>query len=649
MLRKSLFLIALLSATTAMAAAQNFLLDIDNTQAIPVGPLVNGVANISTGTDSQGNLYVLANGLVQGPYVYTIGPQPLGPLSYLVKLNPAGAVLYQNTLPSLAVAMVVDPAGNVYLAGGNSIEKLGPDGKTVLYNTVIGGPSLGAAAMALDSTGRVYATGSVGAGDLPATPGAFQQTAQTASGFVVRLNAAGGIDYATYLGVAVNNPYGIAVDSSGSAVVMWSTQSTDFPATPGAYLASGLSMLARLTPDGSGLIYSTFAGGPLDTAYYVAVDSAGNAVVALSDRPGYSASVVRFNTEGTGVAFSKTFPIIGPGGLAVDASGNTYVYNPVFSYTGNYPVKNSLSACGTGTALTVIDSSGAIVQSTYLPGGQSPIGIHVLPDSTVDLFGMPSTGGLLSMIQLSQNPQAQTVQLACFGNAGSYDDAVISPGEIVSLFGSGLGPAAGTQPQIDIASGFPTKVADVQVTFNGTPGPLLYVQDGQINAIAPWSLGAGQQVQVCVVYNGSTTNCLNADVETSHPGVFMVTPALAAALNQDGTLNSASNPAKVGSVVSIFATGLGAIDPPQRDGSIVGFPLPANDLPVSMYTISPTGGSPIPITVLYAGPAPGEVAGVSQINFTVDANVGGPYETFVAVGLPDNQVVTNGFSIYVAQ
>jgi uncharacterized protein (TIGR03437 family) len=563
-----------------------------------------------------------------------------------VKLNSAGTVLYQNTLPSLAVAMVVDPAGNVYLAGGNSVEKLGPDGKTVLYNTVIGGPSLGAADMALDSTGRVYVSGAVGAGDLPATPGAFRQTAQSASGFVVRLNAAGGIDYATYLGVAVNNPYGIAVDSSGSAVVMWTTQSTDFPATPGAYLTSGLSMLARLTPDGSGLIYSTFTGGLFDTAEYVAVDIAGNAVVALSNRPGYSGSVVRFNPQGTGVTYSKTFPIVGPGGLAVDSSGNAYVYNPVNA--GNYPVKNSLSACGTGAALTVIDSSGAILQSTYLPGGQSTLGINVLPDSTVDLFGVPSTGALLSMMQLSQNPQAPIVQLACYGNAGSYYNSAISPGDVVSLFGSGLGPAAGTQPQIDIASGFPTKVADVQVTFNGIPSPLLYVQDSQINAIVPWSLEAGQQAQICVVYNGSATNCLNAVVASSDPGVFMVTPVFAAALNQDGTLNSASNPAKVGTVASIFATGLGAIDPPQPDGAIIGLPLPANVLPVSMYTISSTGGSPVPITVLYAGPAPGEVAGVSQINFTVDANLGGPYETFVAVGLPGNPVATNGFSIYVA-
>jgi len=651
MFRKALLLLALLSAAAAMAVAQNFLLDIDYAQAIPTGSLL-GVAAVTSGTDSQGNLYVLEAGTVPGPYMPTIGPQPTVPTSYLVKLNPVATVLYQTMLPSPFIAMAVDPAGNVYLTAGNSVEKLGPDGTTVLYSTVIGGSSMGAFAIALDPTGRAYVTGSVNPGDLPAAPGAFQQATQnvgTPQGFVVRLNPAGGIDYATYLGVSVNNPYGIAVDPSGSAFVIWTTLSPDFPATPGAYLTSGLSMLARLAPDGSALIYSTFTGGPFDTAEYVAVDSAGNAVVALSDRPGFNAAVTRFNPQGTGVTYSKTFPSVGPGGLALDGSGNAYVYNPVHSNTGNYPVKNSLSTCGTGSALTVIDSSGAILQSTYLPGGQTPIGIGVSSNSTVDLFGVPTTSGHLGMIHLSQNPQAQTVQLACVGNAASYDDTAISPGEIVSLFGSGLGPAVGAEPQVNTSTGFPNKIANVQVTFNGTPGPMLYAQDSQINAIVPWSLRAGQQAQVCVVYNGSPTNCLNADVAASHPGVFTGATDIAAALNQDGTINSPSNPAKVGSAVSIFATGLGAIDPPLLDGAIVGFPLPVNVLPVTMSTLSPTQGPPIPVTVLYAGPAPGEVAGVSQINFTVDASVGGTYATQVTVGLPGSQALSNGFSIYVAQ
>jgi uncharacterized protein (TIGR03437 family) len=83
-------------------------------------------------------------------------------------------------------------------------------------------------------------------------------------------------------------------------------------------------------------------------------------------------------------------------------------------------------------------------------------------------------------------------------------------------------------------------------------------QDGQIDAVAPWPLQAGQQVAVCAVYHGAPTNSPNAGLAAAHPGVFMVGPHHAAALNRDGTHNSASNPAKVGPVVSIFGTDLGA-------------------------------------------------------------------------------------------
>ena len=79
------------------------------------------------------------------------------------------------------------------------------------------------------------------------------------------------------------------------------------------------------------------------------------------------------------------------------------------------------------------------------------------------------------------------------------------------------------------------------------------------------------------------SNCLARTAVAADPGVFTVDGYYAAALNQDGSFNSASNPAQVGSTVTVFATGLGAINPPQPDGAIVGVPLPANVLPVEMF------------------------------------------------------------------
>jgi uncharacterized protein (TIGR03437 family) len=133
--------------------------------------------------------------------------------------------------------------------------------------------------------------------------------------------------------------------------------------------------------------------------------------------------------------------------------------------------------------------------------------------------------------------------------------------------------------------------ANVQVTLNGTPAPLLWVQDAQINMVTPWSLTPGQNAQVCVSYNDVNTNCLTLPVVQATPAVFMVDAQHAAAQNQDGTINSAANPAAAGSIVTVYATGLGPITPTQPDGSLIGFPLPTNTLAFGVEAVEPFGPS----------------------------------------------------------
>jgi uncharacterized protein (TIGR03437 family) len=143
----------------------------------------------------------------------------------------------------------------------------------------------------------------------------------------------------------------------------------------------------------------------------------------------------------------------------------------------------------------------------------------------------------------------------------------------------------------------------------------LWVQDTQINTIAPWSLVPGQTTEICVMTAGTKTNCLTQPATETSPGVFSVDGSHAAALNQDGTINSALNPAAPGSIVSIFATGLGPISPAQADGTLVGFPLPMNVLPVNVEAGVP--GHTTNFEITYSGPAPMLVSGASQINFRV--------------------------------
>lgn len=652
MLRNASLWFVLLSATATMAAAQNSLLGVQKSELIGVASLTSATL-VASATDSQGSLYVLVGDSPN--YAY-----------YIAKLTPAGdRIVYQTMLPFQPSAMAVDPAGNVYMSSSDpgtgelTVEKLGTDGTTVIYQTVIGRLWTGGT-IAVDSSGRAWVAGSVPAGILrtplgafQTTPGAFQQT-PPGSGpvFVARLNPAGGIDYATYVGGSnYESLYAIAVDRSGSAFLTGYTFSPDFPATPGAYLTAftpnSVPFLVRLSPDGPQLTWSTFISLPA-AGYYLAglaLDSTGSAVMALTTitygspiYPGFL--VTRFNPQGTAVTLSKAVGGATATALAVDGSGRIYVAEVP---TVNFQARNSLTTCDSSrAALSVLDTNGNILQSTYIAGaygmasnGLLSLSLAILPDASVDVLssanpgtsGQPVVGsspGILSLVRLSPNPNVQTFQLACVGNAASYDTTAIAGGEIVSLFGNGLGPAAGTQPQVDLHSGYPKQLDTVQVTFNGTPGPLLYVQDGQVNAIAPWSLQTASTVEICVVYNGAATNCLSHPVSVD-AGVFTVDGYHVAAVNQDGSVNSASNPARVGSIVSIFATGTGPLSPPQADGAIVQPPLPTDTLGVSMYWNQPIGWNTglwdrQPVSLVHVGPAPFGVAGLTRIDFVVPDN-----------------------------
>jgi uncharacterized protein (TIGR03437 family) len=387
------------------------------------------------------------------------------------------------------------------------------------------------------------------------------------------------------------------------------------------------------------------------------VDPQGNAVIYRST--GNEGGVLqRFDSTGA-VTLSRPGPKSFSPALAVDAAGNMYVTGSTSSLI---PVRNSLATCGLDL-LSVFAPDGSVLQTTYIPGGFNSgalvaIGVNsnVFVVDRAEAGFTPSQTGPFPpanpgsattpfLWRLSPNANAQTVPLACLGNAATYTGSfvAIAPGTMVSLFGNGLGPQQGIQTQATLQSPFPTQAGNVEVTFDGKPAPLIWVQDAQINAMAPWSLTPGQTTQVCVSYQNVKTNCLTVLVAQTSPGVFTIDGVHAAALNQEGTINSADHPAPVGSIIAVFATGLGPIDPAQGDGTLVGFPLPTNTAQVAVHAIeviSPSfgGGYTIitPFVVTYAGPAPYLVAGTSQINFQVVK-----YAGTILVG--------NNFQIYVAQ
>jgi len=207
-------------------------------------------------------------------------------------------------------------------------------------------------------------------------------------------------------------------------------------------------------------------------------------------------------------------------------------------------------------------------------------------------------------------------------NSASYAVNSVSPGELVTIFGNNVGPANAVGAQFDFSGNLLTLIGGTQVLFDGIPAPMIYASGSQLNAVVPFGI-ANKTTQVQVVYAGQASNAFSMNVSAATPGVFTSDGSgsgQAAALNQDYSINSSGNPAAQGSVVTIYAEGAGQLNPPLPDGSVVTADnLPQPVLPVSVLVNGQTA------TVWYAGGAPGNVAGVLQVNFQLpDGTPSGP-------------------------
>jgi len=266
----------------------------------------------------------------------------------------------------------------------------------LVYSTYLGGGDYDAGhGIAVDSNGSAYVTGYTASSNFPTTAGAYQTTyGGNGDVFVSKLNAAGsGFVYSTYLGGSgIDNGYGIAVDSNGSAYVTGYTASSNFPTTAGAYQTTygdgGDVFVSKLNAAGSGLVYSTYLGVVgFDPSGAIAVDNSGNAYVTGStqstDFPTtagayqttYDGSedvfVSKLNAAGSGLIYSTYLGANDRGnGIALDSSGSAYVTGNAY---GLFPITagafQTTFSGSTDTFVSKLNAAGSgLVYSTYLGG-----------------------------------------------------------------------------------------------------------------------------------------------------------------------------------------------------------------------------------------------------------------------------------------
>lgn len=364
----------------------------------------------------------------------------------------------------------------------------------------------------------------------------------------------------------------------------------------------------------------------------ITMDPSGNPEILFEDNttPG-AYQLFKYAAGLSALLFETEFQIGAAGSIlttSADSSGGTEIL--VATGTTNLAEINPTQACaqvgssgGWSLYLVRIDAEGNVAQATYLDM------IVTIPEAKTTLtaggpgayVALASSSGEFTMVStFTLGPASGTVAVGCLWNAASFVNMPLAPNEIVAAFGANLGPVTAVTAEPDAGGVYPSMVGGVAITFDGVPAPILYASSGQVNLITPGSLAGKSSTEVCAVVNGIEQNCFSAPVAATAPGFFLSPTGSAAAVNQDGTINSQANPAAAGSVISLYATGLGATTPALADGSITPVPMPVQDTVLGMeylvagYPYMPTQPPPVMMQVLYYGPAPLEVEGVGQIN-----------------------------------
>jgi uncharacterized protein (TIGR03437 family) len=474
--------------------------------------------------------------------------------------------------------------------------------------------------LAVDSAGNIYIADTFNGVIRKVTPpGAIATPSGTITTFAGSAPATGVVTHG-YSGdggpatsAELSQPSGVAVDSGGNVYI----------ADYGNYTVRKVDTTGKIsTIAGTGTPgYSSCAqtcpgdGGPANKAalaqpYAVAVDPSGN--IYISDLG--NKNIREITTDGN---IHTIVSNISTDSIAVDAAGSIY-----FTDSTNNIVGKILS---NGTRFVIAGTPGSPgFSGDGGPGTgaqlSQPHGLAL--DSSGNVYVADSGNEAIRLL----SPAASSINVV---NAASGSGVSISPGEIVTIYGIGLGPSTPVSAQPGSNGNYGTQLAGTTVSFGGTNGPVLYTSASQVTAIVPYSAPINGTADVTVTYQGQSFTESAVPITGSVPGIFTSNSGgtgQAAAFNQDGSINGPTSPAPAGTVISFYATGEGQTKPLGVDGKPAAAPAPEPVLPVSVTL----NGQNVPVT--YAGGAPGMVAGLMQVNVRVPVNL---LQTFTgAVAVP---------------
>lgn len=513
------------------------------------------------------------------------------------------------------------------------LAKLIPSTSGLLYSASVDGADI-PIGMAIDPEDNILLTGTTFSSNFPLTPNVVHgQSAPSTNyrdAFLIKLDGSGNTIFSTYLGgsTAAVTQFGNELENQGVAVtsdntgiyLTGNTSATDFPTTPGAYQAQLKAgclypsfavdtgfigtileysvddvFLVKLSPDGKTLLYSTLVGGScFDRATDIAVAPSGAVFL-------------------TGETNSTDFPVVYPFENA--PAPETYMsFVSMISPNGNTIPYSTYLLAGFAPTLA-LNRDGSLEIAGSVGYGAQSITFSGFPNGPI----VPITNAYLASLNLSGAPPK--MDLTAVLNAFSLLPGPVAPGEIVQLNLPDFEPAQHLNLGLKPASPLGTSLSGVRVLIANEPALVMTVSGGKVVAIVPDDLAAGPNATVQVNYKGTLSNTLAVSTAPTALGLLSANGSgtgPANARNSDGTSNSAKNPAKRGSRVTVYFTGAGV--PPTTistgfgsasiaplHGFVPGIFAAYFDVPSD-----PDISSPFPVSLQAAGSSPAIAGSTSQ-------------------------------------
>jgi uncharacterized protein (TIGR03437 family) len=421
----------------------------------------------------------------------------------------------------------------------------------------------------------------------------------------------------------LSEPYGVCSGRGGTLFVVDTFNHRVLEAAPQPLVVTAAGNGSRGDAGDGGLARLAQLNQPSACA----LDSAGNLFIADTsnhrirkvDPSGTISTVVGTGAagfsgdEGPAIAAS----IYAPRGVVVDDNGDIFIAD-----TGNNRVRQVTpdglihTIAGQDAAGFSGDGGPAASAQINAPGG-------LLLDGAGDLYFADTGNNRVRRLVPEAAPPPAPVVLPPLSavSAASLLQGPVAPGEIIVIFGAGLGPESGVAGALDSSGMLANLVSGAEVRFDGVPAPMFYAQFGQLNVQVPYTVAGNAVTHVQTLYQGSPSGSLDLAVVDAAPAVF---PAV---VNPDDSLNSAIAPTALGSILTFYATGEGLTNGPNVSGQAAAVPYPSPLLPVTLTVAG------FPAQILYAGSAPGAV-GLLQVNARVPAGFipTGPVVAELAVG-----------------